>query len=845
MVLRNLIFTFSIFFCIPFQIFSIDLQEALYFSKLTDTTVDNNIILSESYIAEDPSKAINFISQTIQETENSLLKAKSFLYTGIVYNFSFSNKEEQALENLLIAKKIYQQFNDIEKAILVDIIIGQVYLSSGDSSIALNNFNRAFNAATNTKAHSLAYLAHLASIDLDYNLLVSNNNFLNQLISNLNNTQQKAYAYFISYKRAIINNWDNLAIEFLDSAQVLYESSSFYNQSIDMIIKKAEIFEQNNNVQQVVQINELIYQKSIDHNYGKGLIYSCYKLADFFESIERYDFANPYLKYINKIEMAEGEKELNQKILLAEKEKKIDLERISAKNEVEYQGYLTMLGFGVALLILILALYIFSAYKTKSKLATDLLLAYNNNEELKKEKDDFLAYTTHEIRTPLSAVISASEILDRTTLNKSQKKHLKALKSSASNILFLVNDILDLAKLEKRKITLEKSSFSPFNVIENTISILNSKAIDNNVKIEFNHDQSVPENILGDPFRFQQVVVNLLDNAIKYAPNGTASITMNLHQNNYLKVVVKDNGKGIEKDKLKMIFKPYAQEKINTSRQYGGTGLGLAICDLIIKLMEGNIKVNSTSNGTEFTFIIPIDVVKNNKKTLSKSNDFSLKNINILMAEDDELNGNLFQNLIQNKDNNIHVDWVKNGEEVMEKIFLKSYQVILMDIEMPLKNGFETSQEIRNNENKAIKNIPIIAMTAHLVEDVLQRCYQSGINDCISKPFQIEFLYKKIYDTLNIPMDNFNPLATNKAKYFKIYTDNFRKDYQILEKAIKDHKEESIKSKLHKMKGASATMKFSNMANLLSKMESKKAVDLVDDLSAIKKQFFIDTKQTL
>ena len=435
--------------------------------------------------------------------------------------------------------------------------------------------------------------------------------------------------------------------------------------------------------------------------------------------------------------------------------------------------------------------------------------------------------------------------MDRTTLNKSQKKHLKALKSSASNILFLVNDILDLAKLDKRKITLEKSSFSPVNVIENTISILNSKAIDNNVNIEFNHDQSVPENILGDPFRFQQVVVNLLDNAIKYAPNGTASITMNLHQNNYLKLVVKDNGKGIEKDKLKIIFKPYAQEKINTSRQYGGTGLGLAICDLIIKLMEGNIKVNSTSNGTEFTFIIPIDVVKNNKKTLNKSNDFSLKNINILMAEDDELNGNLFQNLIQNKDNNIYVDWVKNGEEVMEKIFLKSYQVVLMDIEMPLKNGFETSQEIRNNENKAIKNIPIIAMTAHLVEDVLQRCYQSGINDCISKPFQIEFLNKKIYDTLNIPMDNFSPLAKNKAKYLKIYTDNFRKDYQMLVKAIKDHKEESIKSKLHKMKGSSATMKFSNMANLLSKMESKKAVDLVDDLSAIKKQFFIDTKQTL
>ena len=810
MVLRNLILTFSVFFFIPSQIFSIDQEEALYYSNLIDSTVDNNLTLSKSYIAENPSKAINFIAQTIQETENPLLKAKCFLRTGIIYNYSFLNKKESALENLLLAKEIYQQYNDIEKLIFVDIIMGHVYIKSGDSLIASNTFKKAFKEAQNIKVHALVYLAHLSLIDLNNNLLVAND-----------------------------------AIEYLDSAQVLYSNTRFYNQSIDMIIKKAEIFEQNNNVQQVVQINELIYQKSIDHNYGKGLIYSCYKLADFFESIERYDFANPYLKYLNKIEMAEGEKELNQKILLAEKEKKIDLERISAKNEVEYQGYLTMLGFGIALLILILALYIFSAYKTKSKLATDLLLAYNNNEELKKEKDDFLAYTTHEIRTPLSAVISASEILDRTALSKSQKNHLKALKSSASNILFLVNDILDLAKLEKRKITLEKSPFSAVKVIEDTISILNTKAIDNDVKIEFIHDKSIPDNILGDPFRFQQVVVNLLDNAIKYAPNGTATISLNLHKKKYLKVLVKDNGKGIEKDKLKIIFKPYAQEKINTSRQYGGTGLGLAICDLIIKLMEGHIKVNSSSKGTEFTFTIPIEIVKNNNKISSIGNNFALKNINILMAEDDELNGNLFQNLIQNKENHIHVDWVKNGEEVMEKILTKSYQVILMDIEMPLKNGFETSQEIRNNENEAIRNIPIIAMTAHLVEDVLQRCYQSGMNDCISKPFQIEFLNKKLFETLNIHINSSNPVENNTVKYLKIYIKNFIKDFKILKKAIHNQDKDRIKSKLHKMKGSSATMKFSNMANRLSKMESKKIVDLFDDLPEIRNQFFLDTKEPL
>ena len=156
--------------------------------------------------------------------------------------------------------------------------------------------------------------------------------------------------------------------------------------------------------------------------------------------------------------------------------------------------------------------------------------------------------------------------------------------------MFLVNDILDLAKLEKRKIVLEKIPFSPVKVIDKAISILNSKAIDNSVKVEFIYDKTFPKSILGDSFRFQQIIVNLLDNAIKYAPNGKAIISLDLFKENNIKVSVKDNGSGINKDKLKIIFQPYAQEKTNTSRQYGGTGLGLAICDLIIKLMKGRLR---------------------------------------------------------------------------------------------------------------------------------------------------------------------------------------------------------------------------------------------------------------
>jgi len=817
----------------------------MHYSELLDSLTDNNLILSKEYLKDNPTKAISFITQTIETSDNELLIAKFYLQAAIIYNYSFLHKGESALENLLKAKEIYFRTKNQEKLIFTDILIGQVYVKTGDLLAAKNIFKKAFKKSQEFKAFPLAFLAHLALIDIDNSLLVFNDEELIKLIDKFDNSKEKAHAFFISFKRAALNNWENLAIEYLDSAETLYTKSSLHNLSIDMLIKKAEFYESKDNVQKVVQLNENIYQKSIAYNYGKGLIYSCYKLADFFESIERYDFANPYLKYINKIEMAEGEKELNQKILLAEKEKKIDLERVSAKNEVKYQGYLTMLGFGVALLILILAIYIFSAYKTKSTLANDLLLAYNNNEELKKEKDDFLAYTTHEIRTPLSAVISASEILDRTKLNSSQKEHLTALKSSASNILFLVNDILDLAKLEKRKIVLEKTPFSPVQIIKNTISILNSKAIGNNVEVDFICEENFPKNILGDSFRFQQIMVNLLDNAIKYAPNGKASIFLKVQNKNQLKVIVKDNGKGIDKDKLKIIFKAYAQEKINTSRQYGGTGLGLAICDLIIKLMDGNIQVNSNAKGTEFSFEIPMQIVKELSIKNSKQNDLKLKNINILMAEDDELNGQLFKNLIQDSKNNIKVDWVKNGIEVMERITEKSYQIILMDIEMPLKNGFETSFEIRKSKNTKINNIPIIAMTAHLVEDVLERCYQNGMNDCISKPFQIEILYKKISETIkNIDLGK-SISSNNKAKYLEIFIRTFRKDFKDLYQSINSENLPLVKSKLHKMKGSSATMEFNDITECIAVMELKKLVDLKEDLKLLKTLFLSNTKEKL
>ena len=843
--MKALIFTISILVIIPSSIFAIDKEEALYYNNWNDSVQDNNLMLSKAYINSNPSKALAYISQAIINTDNVLLKAKCYLQKGIIYNYSYRKKGQAALENYFLAKEIYTQNNIQNKLIITNILIGEAYINLGKKNKADLLFSKTKELANKNRESFLVVLAYLAELDLNY--LESKNAFENftKIAANIKQQKNSAYAYYLFYKRAFNYGDKKTTITSLDSAINHYKNNKNYDISVQMLIKKAEAFESFNQTKKAINLIQDIYTKSLEYNYTRGLIYSCYKLSDYFESENNYNKANFYLKYLNKIESAQGQKELTERILLAEKENKIGVERLNTKNELKFQSYLIFIGFGIALFILFIALYIFSAFKTKSKLANNLILANAKNQELKKEKDDFLAYTTHEIRTPLSAVISASEILDRTKLDSSQKEHLKALKSSASNILFLVNDILDLAKLEKRKITLEKIDFSLIDVIKKSISILKSKAIDNNVEVKFIQSKKVPKVIVGDAFRFQQIIINLLDNAIKYAPNGQAIIVLTTEENKSLKVVVSDNGVGIQKDKLKHIFQPYAQEKTNTSRQYGGTGLGLAICDLIIQLMNGKINVESDSSGTVFSFIIPHIISNKANAEVYASKKIDLKNIKILMAEDDELNGKLFKDLIENIDNNITLEWVKNGQEAIDMSSKNIYDIILMDIEMPIKNGFETSLEIRKSLNSNNKSTTIIAMTAHLVEDVLDRCYENGINDCISKPFQIEMLYKKISKSIKIDNAGRAINLKNKNKYLEIFIRTFKDDYDKLVGSIKQSDQKGIKSKLHKMKGSSATMEFIEIEEFISKMELKKVVDLSSDIKTLQKLFLKNTKEKI
>ena len=243
--------------------------------------------------------------------------------------------------------------------------------------------------------------------------------------------------------------------------------------------------------------------------------------------------------------------------------------------------------------------------------------------------------------------------------------------------------------------------------------------------------------------------------------------------------------------------------------------------------MAGEINVESNSKGTTFIVNIPIQIVSNDVLASDKASIVTVENIGVLIVEDDELNGKLFKDLIKSHYKNSNVDWARNGIEAMEKLSKSNYDIILMDIEMPLKNGYETSFAIRNTSNQPFQNIPIIGMTAHIVEDVVEKCYTSGMNDCISKPFQLDALVNKINNLckLEIKVNSNNEFNSNE-KYIKLFSKNFIDDLKKLGKCEKNNDTEGVLSLLHKIKGSSFTMGYESLGNAISQMEQKKLVDL-------------------
>ena len=471
------------------------------------------------------------------------------------------------------------------------------------------------------------------------------------------------------------------------------------------------------------------------------------------------DEENKYQQLLQQkeLDIIDGNNQIINQIrsLISQLEKEALAQSITTANQAKY--ITNRSTFTISLIIIICMIggtifiyLIFRDIQFGDYYNQQLIGAKNEAEELAKAKEAFLANMSHEIRTPLNAILGFSEQLGSTTLDNGQRSYLQALTNSSEHLLATVNDILDFSKIEAGKLRIEQLPLDLNEIIEEVIHSLQIKALEKDIILE-TKSEPFPSDLLGDPFRLKQILINLINNAIKFTDHGKITVSSELKENGqkiiWATIKVTDTGIGISEEKLSKIFEDFNQADISPTRRYEGTGLGLAICKKLATLLGGVIAADSKlEEGSTFTLRLPFQkgasTPVKQERPQENINTGVLYLKRILVVEDDDFNIRLIQIIL--KKWNIDFEVARNGREALDMITSHTYDLVLTDIQMPELSGIELAQQIRHMKDTDKSSVPIIAITANVMEDELINYLQFGIDDYLTKPFKEKELLSKL-----------------------------------------------------------------------------------------------------
>ncbi len=397
-----------------------------------------------------------------------------------------------------------------------------------------------------------------------------------------------------------------------------------------------------------------------------------------------------------------------------------------------------VIAIGACLFLLLALIYIFYKIIQQQSLIHELNLSKEKEEKSSKIKDDFLANMSHEIRTPLNAILGFTKLLEKENLDEKSAKFVSTIKTSGEHLMVIIDEILNIAKLEAGMILIEHAPFNLIDLIRTIEHSFKERIEDKGIVFEIHYPESNISIIKGDEFRLTQILNNLLSNALKFTTKGSIVLrirgTFNTPDHCLIAFIISDTGIGITKEKMKTIFDRFEQGDPHITRKYGGTGLGLSIVKQLVELQNGDIRIESEQGiGSTFTIELPFELpvaASQESMAVPKEPDIQFAApVRVLIVEDNKINQQLLLHWLRDK--NIQYSIAENGFDALEMISMESFDIILMDIQMPEMDGYEVTTRIRNELKSSV---PIIAMTAHALDSEKEKCITSGMNDYLSKP---------------------------------------------------------------------------------------------------------------